>query len=70
MRGPIEVRLCHGCGGWYVEWVQEDDGAALGYRVNHWYGSREDCVKRAAEPAPRLFPVESDNACPSGARAE
>jgi hypothetical protein len=58
--GQIEVVLGHGCAGWYVEWYQEDSSAPLGYRVAHWYGSREACLVRMLEKAPTLLPAIED----------
>ncbi len=56
----IEASLFCGNAGWYVEWFQEDDDAPLGYRVAHWYGSREACVARMAESPPPLLPARED----------
>jgi hypothetical protein len=57
MPSLVEVRLCCGSAGWYVEWFKEDQRAPLGYRAAQWYGERDDCVARMREPAPVLRPV-------------
>lgn len=57
MQHPIEVNLCCGNCGWYVQWFQQDDSAPMGFRASHWYGSREACVERMTQPAPELYPA-------------
>ena len=60
---PVASLGC-GCVGWYVEWFAEDDTAPLGYRVAHWYGTREACVERMGRRAPRLLPARGEGAPP------
>lgn len=65
---PVTAELCHGCAGWYVQWVQEDASAPMGFRAAHWYGTREACVARMAEPAPKLYPAHEG--CPTDAATQ
>lgn len=70
MTGKVEATLGHGCAGWYVEWFQEDDSAPLGFRAAQWYGTREECEARKAQPAPPLRPAREANGPWTHARAE
>jgi hypothetical protein len=57
-----EASLCYGVDGWYVEWFKEDSACPMGFRGAAWYGTREECVARMREPAPRLFPARESRA--------
>jgi hypothetical protein len=64
-----EATLCHGNCGWYVEWFREDETTPLGYRVAHWYGTREGCEERMRQPPPGIMFAAQEGRCPDAATA-